>query len=306
MLLYYTQHGLSPSPLSNAGEALLALCYEADLPPCVVLRRVLEHLPLGLQGSRATTELLRSPASLPQMADADAVRRLVAAEEPGRAGRSNGDSSSCSGAALSLSPPKAGDTVSVLLGDSETEARAGELLRRLQADIEECVDCDHTYGPLSDASRRAAGLAHEAQLYSLLDAADIAYWKEEELRAKGFTKTPDAKLIVPVSVRGRIVNWIDSKATFADARLHRHHLEEQYRRYCNRFGPGMVIYWHGYVALVGSETGGEGEGVLVADGFPEKDELMVLPRLQVEVIEMRETVQGGGGERVMAGMKEPG
>lgn len=30
--------------------------------------------------------------------------------------------------------------------------------------------------------------------------------------------------------------------------LCRQQTAEQYERYVNRFGPGMVIYWHGYIA----------------------------------------------------------
>ena len=46
---------------------MLELCYELDLPPCMVLRRLLEHLPLGIPKARVT-ELLRHPALLPQLA----------------------------------------------------------------------------------------------------------------------------------------------------------------------------------------------------------------------------------------------
>ena len=39
-------------------------------------------------------------------------------------------------------------------------------------------------------------------------------------RARGEAKTPDALLLVPLLVRGRAVNWIDSKATFGDPASH--------------------------------------------------------------------------------------
>ena len=107
-------------------------------------------------------------------------------------------------------------------------------------------------------------------------------------------------------MRGRVVNWIDSKATFGDARLHRAQGTEQYQRYVNRFGPGLVIYWHGFLAELvapegerggggggagfggGGGGGGEEEEVLVMDRFPLPEEITALPCLPL-------TLAGGGG-----------
>ncbi len=49
---------------------------------------------------------------------------------------------------------------------------------------------------------------------------------------------------VPVAVGGRVVTWIDSKATFGDERIHAKQLEAQYRTYVNRcegVAQGMLI-----------------------------------------------------------------
>lgn len=51
---------------------------------------------------------------------------------------------------------------------------------------------------------------------------------------------------VPVAVDGRVVHWIDSKATYGDESSHLNQYMDQYQQYVNRYGPGMVIYWFGY------------------------------------------------------------
>lgn len=51
---------------------------------------------------------------------------------------------------------------------------------------------------------------------------------------------------VPVLIRGKVVNWIDSKALFGDDVAHEAALK-QASQYCNRFGPGAIIYWLGFI-----------------------------------------------------------
>lgn len=248
---------------------MLSLSYEADMPPCIVVRRLLEALPLpDLQASRRVTELLRRPAALPDLISPAAARAALAAA-----------------------------------GAPAADAAAGAaLLARLEADVALAVACDRVYSPTSDAARHAAGLEYEAKLYAGLGAAGLSYWSEEALRLRGFHKTPDARLRVPVAVRGRVVCWIDSKATFGDERQHRQQLREQYQRYVNRFGPGLVIYWHGFVAEL---QAGDGEGVLLMDRFPSEGELTVLPQLPLDVEDEEGGAAGALGSPGGAGTPPP-
>lgn len=144
------------------GADALQLCYEVDLPPCTVMRVLLEHLPLGVPSSKVT-ELLRHPALLPALANpaCSAWQQYCA---------------TCGAAPGSLPA----------------------VLARLQADIELCVECDACCSPASDLSRHNAGREYEARLYKCLDSSGVAYWTEDSLRSRGFFKTPDAKLQVGV------------------------------------------------------------------------------------------------------------
>lgn len=44
------------------------------------------------------------------------------------------------------------------------------------------------------AAGAASGVEHEVRLYGDLEAAGLPFWSEEQLRAQGFFKTPDARL----------------------------------------------------------------------------------------------------------------
>ncbi|PSC74291.1 NAD(P)-binding [Micractinium conductrix] len=250
-----------------AGADAVQLAFELEFSPCVLLRRLLEALQLGLARERIT-RVLRFPAQLPSLVDADGLAAVAgaaieaAAEAAGAAGAQD-DSSSRGG----LSGGGASST--------QLEAAAAALLARLQRDVEACVLCDRCYSPASDAARHAAGNAYEERLNAALAAAGVAFWTEDQLRSRGYHKTPDARLQVPIAVQGHIVNWIDSKATFGDDKLHRQQTAEQYERYVNRFGPGLVIYWHGFIADLNAE-----ENVLLMDRFPTADEIKIVQVLK--------------------------
>ncbi len=59
----------------------------------------------------------------------------------------------------------------------------------------------------------------------------------------------DGPLDTPQQSSYRIINWIDSKAMFADEITFEEHME-QFQGYMNRYGRGLIIYWFGYVDTI--------------------------------------------------------
>jgi len=64
-----------------------------------------------------------------------------------------------------------------------------------------------------------------------LQILNLPYLDEHQLRLRGYDKTPDIKLEVPISVDGFIINWIESKALFGDDDSHNEYLKSQLYRY---------------------------------------------------------------------------
>ena len=52
---------------------------------------------------------------------------------------------------------------------------------------------------------------------------------------------------------------------------------DQFQKYINRYGPGMVVYWCGFIDDLEAGAG----DVLLADAFPPARDLITLPRLPV-------------------------
>lgn len=135
---------------------------------------------------------------------------------------------------------------------------------------------DEGYGYLAECTKRSIGAEYERRLKRHLRQLNISYQDEHDLRAAGYDKTPDVKLDVPISVNGSVVNWIESKALFGDEESHTAYLNDQLWSYWNRFGPGLVIYWCGYLRHLEWSTE---HGILVRDGFPSPAEIVCLDPL---------------------------
>ena len=154
-------------------------------------------------------------------------------------------------------------------------AAGAALCERIRFDVERCVAWDHVASPAVDASRHSAGREYEDLLEEKLRSLGVPFVSEGSLRAEGHAKTPDVKLELPIAVRGRVVNWIDSKASFCDPIVHYERGAEQFQGYVDRFGPGMVVYWLGVVDEIAEESESRGD-VLVVDDFPDESEVTKL------------------------------
>lgn len=78
------------------------------------------------------------------------------------------------------------------------------------------------------------GQQYEIKLHKEVIQLGLAFRDEEDLRKYGYDKTPDVKLEVPIAVDGFVINWIESKALFGDAEVHKEYMRNQYLSYWNR------------------------------------------------------------------------
>ncbi|XP_074034375.1 CDAN1-interacting nuclease 1 [Leptinotarsa decemlineata] len=120
----------------------------------------------------------------------------------------------------------------------------------LASEIFLCTLYDNIYSPLTETMRSSVGQQYEVKLCREVTKLGLGFRDEEHLRKHGYDKTPDCKLEVPVMIDGLVVNWIESKALFGDEDVHKDYMKNQYLSYWNRFGPGLVIYWFGYVQTI--------------------------------------------------------
>lgn len=145
---------------------------------------------------------------------------------------------------------------------------------RIRADVRACVLSDEHSGPFMDRQRAVVGVEYEFLLMEQLRNLGLEFETENDLRARGTHKTPDVLLRVPVVFDGRIVWWIDSKAKFGDEFFLRKDYTDAVSSYIGRFGPGMVVYWYGFIEDCDTSMLND-SGVLVTDSLP--DRIQMLP-----------------------------
>ncbi|XP_072396316.1 CDAN1-interacting nuclease 1 [Diabrotica undecimpunctata] len=140
-----------------------------------------------------------------------------------------------------------------------------------------CTLYDNVYSPITDAMKSSLGQQYEIKLYREATQLGLGFRDEEQLRRYGYDKTPDCKLEVPVSINGFVINWIESKALFGEPDVHKEYLKNQYLSYWNRFGPGLVIYWFGFLdSIVESND----KKIIIRDHLPKNVCQLPMPNFE--------------------------
>ncbi|KAH8246203.1 hypothetical protein KR038_004813, partial [Drosophila bunnanda] len=151
----------------------------------------------------------------------------------------------------------------------------------LAANVQQCMISDNQEGPITDLRRRIMGEEYELKLKQLAKEAGIHFYDEHDLRRMGYDKTPDIKMILPFLYKGQVINWIESKANFGDTKGHKFNIQQQLHSYCNRFGPGLIIYWFGYHEET-PHLPDNNIGITVLADFPATDDLVFMQNTQGE------------------------
>lgn len=147
---------------------------------------------------------------------------------------------------------------------------------RLREDILNCISEDPVCSLESTLIAECYGREYENVLVAHLKRLHLCFETEQELRSKGRSKTPDALFLIPMATSTdssgtelSVVNWIDSKAMFADDETFLENLA-QFKAYNNRYGKGLVIYWFGFAESVLDIVRREDLGLAVASRFPDQ------------------------------------
>ncbi len=137
---------------------------------------------------------------------------------------------------------------------------------RLSKEIADVVERDIVYSPEGNEMQYARGKRGEKRLQEWLDRQNLVYQTEDDLKGR-HAKTPDVLLKKTIKTNGMNIRWIESKASFGDEIEIRRNTKRQLKAYTELFGPGIVVYWFGFI------EGARGpKNVLIVDEtFFEKD-----------------------------------
>ena len=119
---------------------------------------------------------------------------------------------------------------------------------RIRKEIEECIKEDFVYAPWAYDIQKKNGEEGERRGAEWLDKRKIHYMTEKDNKEMNHHhKTPDFLFEHPQNINGFKANWIESKAMFGDDREIRRQFKKQLGPYLKYFGPGIVVYWYGFI-----------------------------------------------------------
>ncbi|NOZ59389.1 MAG: hypothetical protein GXO66_07445 [Euryarchaeota archaeon] len=118
---------------------------------------------------------------------------------------------------------------------------------RLDAELEEAQRADFIFSKKAHERQRLRGALGEEIARSWLQSRGAVFTTEDCMDRTG--KTPDF-LVKGLRILGMPVTWVESKAVFADEEEHRLYMRKQLSHYLRCFGPGVVVYWYGYVDTI--------------------------------------------------------
>lgn len=118
---------------------------------------------------------------------------------------------------------------------------------RLNREFVDVVREDIIYSPAGMDVQYQRGKKGEARLAEWLDKNCVGYRTEEDLRGE-YQKTPDFLLNKPLTIDGQEVHWFESKANYGSPFEVKRNNKKQILPYTEIFGPGIIVYWFGYVS----------------------------------------------------------
>ena len=122
--------------------------------------------------------------------------------------------------------------------------------KRLKQDVIQAIDNDMDFSPRGHEVQSRLGDLGEELIHDWLTDYDLDFLTESEMNKEPNAKTPDFLLKESIDVNGSKVKWIESKAVFADETEHNRYQKKQLGFYEELFGPGMVVYWYGYLDTI--------------------------------------------------------
>ncbi|GLV43364.1 uncharacterized protein CBL_03907 [Carabus blaptoides fortunei] len=281
---------------NNSTGFLVKLANQLGLAPTIIARRVLsqyyaEKLKQEEEDNAFFAECSRSPTNESESdSSADETKPSVLSDEQETLSDGESESSKETQKLECSNETGQSDTSHEVVSDSAVETQHSKfkpfkgIIRlalqdatiiddmHLAHEVFLCTLYDDQYTQLAETIKHTMGQQYEVRLQRHLRQLGIPYKDEHGLRKSGYDKTPDVKLDVPVAVNGFLINWIESKALFGSEEVHEAYVAEQYVCYWNRFGPGLVIYWFGFVNTLESNN-----RMLIMDNIPDVMEIISLP-----------------------------